>query len=212
MVYYDTGAADTWSAWTTTSSTSTARTYTTDNVWYAWSDSKITATATATTTTTNDTWVTWTTDSTTGRGVRNVQIRQVAPPHFYRPGAEQRAEDRARAARIAVAREEKARKQAEADARANELLMDNLTEQQKEDVVRDGFFFVPSKRPDRQYRIRKGRVGNVDVMEKGRVLHRLCAHPDVQCPDDDTRLAQKLMLEHMEDAFIGRANVHPARH
>jgi hypothetical protein len=53
-------------------------------------------------------------------------------------------------------------------------------------------------------------VANVDVVCKdGKVLHRLCAHPADFVPNPDTMLAQKLYLEHQEEAFVKIANIHP---
>lgn len=224
--YSTTGTGDTWRGWTDASTTTT--TYT-DRVWSTWTDagtgsSTATTTATttnvweywttgtATTTVTDDVWVTWTTDST--GAVTNVR-RTATPPRPYTPPQRTPEQIRAQEARqeaLRLERVERERKRREAEARANELLLDCLTQEQKGDMERDGFFFVDSKRPGRRYRLRNGRVGNVDVLEGGKVTHRLCAHPAPNVPDGDTRLAQKLMLEHQEDVFLSRANRHPARH
>jgi hypothetical protein len=205
-----------WRSWTTASTTSST-TYQRDDVWMKWADSStVTSTGspvTYTTTDARDVWVSWTTDST--GAVREVRSSQVPVSGGYVTpalSAAQREQREADNERWRLQREERARKREEADTRAAELLMDHLTEEQKGDMQRDGFFFVQSKRPGRKYRLRHGRMGNVDVMEEGRVLHRLCAHPAVDVPNEDTRLAQKLMLEHMEDVFIGKANVHAVRH
>lgn len=103
--------------------------------------------------------------------------------------------------------EEARRKEAVATERANELLHAHLTDAQRSDLARDGFFFVDSLRGNK-YRIRRGRVGNVDAMHQcgEKVSHRLCAHPQLYVPDGDTMLAQKLMLEHNEDEFLRLAN------
>ena len=227
--YASTSTADTWRDWQTVTSTATPTTYdttwptwvtastdattvtrtmsTTEDVWYTWADTS------TTTTVTNDTWVTWTTDST--GEVRDVRRHVGAPQRSYQPPQrtpEQIRAQEARLERARIDREVAARKRQEAITRADELLMGSLSQEQKVDMERDGFFFVDSKRPGRRYRLRNGRSGNVDVMENNTVLHRLCAHPAMQVPDGDTRLAQKLMLEHQEEAFLGRANRFPARH
>jgi hypothetical protein len=112
------------------------------------------------------------------------------------------------AARAATERQRKIddeRKQAK--DRAAQLLDSNLTDAQRSDLKRDGFFFVDSLHGNK-YRIRRGRAGNVDRMKDcgKNVSHRLCAHPMDYIPDSDTMLAQKLLLEHDEDEFLRAAN------
>lgn len=63
------------------------------------------------------------------------------------------------------------------------------------------------------YRIHRGRSGNVALLERkdGREVERYCAHPVASLPDEDTMLAQKLMLQHDRARFLELANVNPAR-
>lgn len=208
-----TGSTAVWETWTSSTTASTTAT-SSDVCWGYWTG---TQTSTAATTTTNDTWYVWVGHDDNGvpqqyvgrsSGTRYMEYeiyggRERKPLHDAHVVARDNEQRR-------IAAEKRRQERKAAEARAEELLHTSLTDAQRSDLKRDGFFFVDSKREGRRYRIRKGRMGNVDVMERGRVLHRLCAHPNVQCPDDDTRLAQKLMLEHMEDRFIGLANVHPA--
>jgi hypothetical protein len=95
-------------------------------------------------------------------------------------------------------------------ARAEKLLLAFLTPEQRRQYREEGAILVPG-RIHPQYRIRKGRVANVEVLDpQGQVLHRLCAHPAPPVPNADTMLAQLLMLNHHEQEFVATANRHPA--
>jgi hypothetical protein len=96
----------------------------------------------------------------------------------------------------------------EAEARAEKLLLESLNAKQTEEYKKDKSFVVHS-RSGMRYRIRHGRVANVDVVcKEGKILHKLCAHPAEYVPNPDTMLAQKLFLEHQEEEFLKVANVH----
>lgn len=88
--------------------------------------------------------------------------------------------------------------------RAEALLRDNLTLEQRRRLDTHKEFFVQSEL-GRLYRIRMGDVGNVDLMYDGTVMQRYCIHPK-GVPVYDTMLAQKLMLEACEDEFLRVAN------
>lgn len=104
--------------------------------------------------------------------------------------------------------QESERKRKEAEARADKLLIENLTLQQRLDFEKTKSFMVKAT-SGKRYRIRCGRMGNVDMINaKGFIEHRLCAHPGVDVPNGDTMLAQKLMLEVDERAFLRIANRH----
>lgn len=100
---------------------------------------------------------------------------------------------------------------AAARERAALLLNEALSEQQRLELADKGHFslrVIDSKtQEERLYRIRRGRSGNVDRVDaSGRVLNKFCIHPIIACPDEDTMLAQKLMLEHDEETFLRTAN------
>lgn len=100
---------------------------------------------------------------------------------------------------------------AAARERAALLLNEALSEQQRLELADKGHFslrVIDSKtQEERLYRIRRGRSGNVDRVDaSGRVLNKFCIHPIIACPDEDTMLAQKLMLEHDEEKFLRTAN------
>ena len=94
-----------------------------------------------------------------------------------------------------------------AQERAKLLLVANLKEDQRRDLDTKRHFIVHSKSGERRYRIRQGRTGNVDLLNAaGAVVAKFCIHPAVLCPDEDTMLAQKLMIETDEDGFLLTAN------
>jgi hypothetical protein len=115
-------------------------------------------------------------------------------------------EERAQAAREVQQRDEAAK------VRAHALLLEHLTPEQRETFKRNGWFIVQGGRSGTRYRIRSGSMaGNVDVLQKERVTHRLCAHvPIGHVPLGDQLLAQKIMLELAEDDFLRKANRHAA--
>jgi hypothetical protein len=108
------------------------------------------------------------------------------------------------------AREAAEREQAKslAEQRAFELLRLALSDEEMRQLDTEKHFEVRGS-SGTVYRIRKGRSANIDVMDNGRVTHRLCFHPQIYCPDYDTMLAQKLLLETDEDAALRMANVLP---
>lgn len=103
--------------------------------------------------------------------------------------------------------------QIQAEVKARDLLLASLTPDQRASLLRERWFVVEGKN-GRRYRVRDlGHVvGNIDVVERDllgheRVLHRLCGHiGDDFVPLSDHLLAQKLMLEADEDAFLRLAN------
>lgn len=187
-----------------------------DRVWTGWHTPTVTSAATSTTawdywctgtssssTTCTSAWTTWCDDETISLASRTPTVSEL-PAQIE---ARQRVWERQRAeyeAQLAKEREERVK----AEARARELLLSVLRHEQREQFERDGHFLVTG-RSGRRYRLRPGRVANVDVIDRaGRVTHRLCAHPAPLIPDCDTLVAQKLMLEHDDEAFTRIANRH----
>jgi hypothetical protein len=107
--------------------------------------------------------------------------------------------------------EERQKKEAEAKQRAEALLRSCLTPQQQEELDRLNHFHLLVG--DRRYRIKRGRSRNIELLdESGRPIKKLCAHPGEYVPDADTMLAQKLMLETDEEAFLKLANHTPVHY
>lgn len=99
------------------------------------------------------------------------------------------------------AKEDEARRQAQQRARA--LLMTNLTPAQRDSLEKNQFFDIDIG--GKLYRIRQGTHGNVRLVENGRETTLFCAQPN-GVPTEDAMLAQKLMLETDEAAFLRVAN------
>lgn len=118
------------------------------------------------------------------------------------------ARENARAAEVAARKAEKE----ESDKRAEALLQAHLSAEQKEQLAREDWFLVDSK-SGKKYRINRGRVANIDVLDENDVVVRsLCVHPRDTVPDADTMLSQSLMLKYDEEDLLKMANVHPINH
>ena len=107
-------------------------------------------------------------------------------------------------ARRAAANREAARN------RARDLLLDHLTEAQRETIRQHGWFVVEGGRSRTPYRIHinRGPAGNIDELDgHGLVRARLCGHiRHTWVPDYDEFLAQMLMLQAEEDEYLRIAN------
>ena len=89
---------------------------------------------------------------------------------------------------------------------AARLLSENLTEQQRRDYELRRYFHVVGGASGRRYRIRHGRVLNVDELgPDGDRVSALCFGPKGGLPTADVMLAQKLALEHFENATLAIA-------
>lgn len=140
-------------------------------------------------------WGTWTTTGVVTIG-NTVQYQDTRT-------AEQRAEEDARHQRML---DESLAKQKAASERARALLLSMLEVHQREQLQRDQYFEVIARHSKRRYRIRQGTHGNVRLLnEQGREVTRYCGQPD-GVPTEDAMLAQKLQIEHDENAFLKAAN------
>jgi hypothetical protein len=80
-----------------------------------------------------------------------------------------------------------------AEARADELLLLFLNEEQKKQYKELGYFETEVN--DTRYRLHRGRAGNVyKIDSKGKPVEQLCIHPKEWLPDSDNVLAQFLAL------------------
>ena len=141
-------------------------------------------------------WIAWSgTDSST---IWSVWIQGTAGA--YTPPSE------AELAQQKAERERRDEERKKADERAEALLLAHLTPDQRETLERMRHFVVQSER-GRVYRLRRGRLANVDEMDKDRVVAQYCIHPSIHnIPEADSLLAQKLMLEMNEEQFLRIAN------
>ena len=179
------------------SSASITTGFTTNDWWFDSCSTASTSTAI---------WTNWnrnyTLSSTTASIVRPNDYRaytpaQAAPPLAYQP-------DRGtlRMQEIETAR-----------SRAEDLLREHLSERQNLELSQKGYFEVCAvnfkEGTRRYYRIRRGRAGNVYLLDgpQGREIKKLCCHPLERVPDADTMLAQKMMIEFNEELFLKTANI-----
>lgn len=128
--------------------------------------------------------------------------------------AQRRMEELERHARQQEAREQQRQRQQalrRAERRALVLLLTALSAEQRAEFRQHGYFHAIGGHTGTRYRIRKGRVGNIDVLHRQRLVHRLCCHPEAACPDYDVMVAQLLHLQDAacEPLFVARANIHP---
>lgn len=92
----------------------------------------------------------------------------------------------------------RARARAGADARAELLLVENLSPPQRLEYAANQSFVVTGRHG--RFCIRRG--GAVDLVGPNGDRLPLCVRPRVRVPDADTMLAQKLMLDANEDGFL----------
>ena len=170
----------------------------------------------------NNTWSNWSTENdtsisngtragwnatVTGITITSNVFRQPEPAPVQTPAqraeATRREQDRQREYR----RQE--RERAAAKLRASKLLMSTLTAEQLTEYKRANEFKLYTN--GRCYLVRQGRAGNVFLLdEQGNRVRKYCAHPIDSVPDEDTMLAQKLLLETDEQAFLQMANASAA--
>ncbi len=100
--------------------------------------------------------------------------------------------------------------QTAAEARAEALLVAQLTPAQYAQLQHEGALDLPSPHiPGRVYRIPRRR-GMVGVYETGRLRWWLCVGPAAWVPDADVVLTHKLMIEGDEPGYLRAANYFPA--
>jgi hypothetical protein len=93
------------------------------------------------------------------------------------------------------------------DLRATQLLKVHLSSEQRQQFERHAYFEVFGGSTGRCYRITRGRVMNVYVLNEQRSWMRcLCFEPRGSLPLGDVMLAQKIALELFEDDVLRIAN------
>jgi hypothetical protein len=167
---------------------------------------------------TNTTWVTWTASTATTYAATNTTWQAwnttTTGTSWATPIPVSTAEQRER-------QEEEWQARARAEERAKETLESLLTQEQIEDLRRTKAFELITQ-SGRRYRIRRGVSGNVRLVEDGREVEALCAHPRTSLHDDagrylgalpseDVMIAQMLALNADEEGFRRIANITPMR-
>lgn len=168
------------------------------NVWTAWNGTGTAASSSSVT----QIWADWQTSA----GTTTLPVYR--PPARREPTPEEIAAIEERQRRWDAEQAERARVQAEADVRARALLLDVLTDEQREEFVATERFRVRgSKGGVYEVRCNSGVSGNVRGRpHMGGRERSYCIHPTNGVPRHDTYLAQKLLLEHDEDEFLRVAN------
>jgi hypothetical protein len=93
-----------------------------------------------------------------------------------------------------------------AERRAEALLVEHLTPEQRDDWERMKTFRVIGSE-GRVYRIRRGIAGNIERYEGERRVEQLCVHINGTYPVADNLLTQKLALEYDEADVRRTANI-----
>jgi hypothetical protein len=98
----------------------------------------------------------------------------------------------------------------ETQHRSVQLLKENLSESQREQYAKRGYFEVIGGQSGKRYRIRRGHQMNVEQLDKnGKRVLLLCFMPDGCLATEDTMLAQKVALELFESDAIKVAHKMP---
>jgi hypothetical protein len=99
-----------------------------------------------------------------------------------------------------------------AHARGTRLLIENLSQAQREQYEKCGYFEVTGGETGKRYRIRKSYQMNVEELgNNGRRMRVLCFIPKGGLVLADVMLAQKLALELFESETLAIANTIPGR-
>ncbi len=145
-----------------------------------------------------------------------VSQQAAAPPPPLTPEQieARRVADEARRERDRVAIAESAERREKVKAaseRARGLLLEHLTEEQRDTFEKNKWFVVEGGKTGTKYRIKDigHTTANIDVLDnKGEYKHRLCCHIRTHVPLADNLLAQKIALQCDEERFVALANVH----
>jgi hypothetical protein len=130
----------------------------------------------------------------------------LTPAEQRRAEVERRCWERA----AAVARRKRGRAHLTAQQKAERILLQHLTPEQRDEYQRLQRFSVIG--PDGHiYRINRGRSGNVQLIEETEEgvigVEQFCIHPIEYVPDEDNMLAQKLLIESDLASFRRIANI-----
>lgn len=94
-----------------------------------------------------------------------------------------------------------------AQARSLRLLDENLSDRQRQQLARKGYFDVVGGQSGHRYRIHNRSALNVEELDDaGSPVVGVCFSPEGYLPTPDIMLAQKLALEVFERQALGVAN------
>lgn len=100
------------------------------------------------------------------------------------------------------------KEQAEAVAKAKELLKDHIGLAAFNTLKKQGYLEIPSKRyPGYIYRVPRESSEMINMVDsQGKLVDSLCVHPQIACPPADRTLARIVLLESNEEYIIDKAN------
>jgi len=90
--------------------------------------------------------------------------------------------------------------------KAETLLLKHLSRQQRLTWINGNYFEFNVG--TRLYRIKRGKVGNVELRDAQGVVATFCCHPANDVPQADIAMSQWMMLLYDEPGFLRLANVH----
>lgn len=197
-----TSTTSTWSSWCTGDAGTTSSTGT---VWNTWvSTAATSATTTEWPSTAANVWKHWAYADAYVSNSR-YSITEIKETEQER---KERIKDEKRIAYNALCRKRrKDAKEKQKEEKARQLLKEVLTEEQDQQLDKDGYFELVSVKSGQRYRINNGRSRNVEkIDENGKVIKTLCFHPREYVHNYDTLVIQKLMLENDEEQVLKIAN------
>lgn len=200
---------DPFNHWVLSNSTNACTISASGGVWDNWVLAGGTG-ATITGSGSTQVWTLWNESITTTGSTATIAfpVRHQSSQRAYnaRISPEERARQEARDAEYRLQADREALERKIAEAKAEVLLTQMLTPQQKEDLKNKRCFYLFSG--GKKYRIDRGRTGNVKLVDdRDQVVESYCIHPNIACPDADTMLAQKLLLETDPETFERVANI-----
>lgn len=215
-----------WDNWTTspTDGTEAYGTVVDNKIWIGWNEGTVASNTVNIHSTSDSTWSSWSNSAeSTNVGSNYVwqfwvdtPISVTVPPRrqLALPRRESAEEREARVQRELLRHQEDQRREEErrtelelARVEASNLLDSILSDIQRQTLEKEDWFLVVGKSGN-IYRIRRGRVGNIDLLSpEGQILRRYCVHPQGHLPNADDLVAQKLHLESNDDHLMEVANV-----
>jgi len=192
------GTSSTWTTWNNSYSTSASTSINcsaSSNVWYTWTCDVGT---TAATTSNTVTWNSWNTQYTYTHTCTERTNEQVEEQRILQ---ERQAQEYAQ-----LEKETKAKEKLKSET-ARQLLREVLSDEQNNQLDKDGYFELTALNSGNKYRVTKGRSRNVKLLDKdNKPIRTLCFHPGEYVHNYDTMAAQKLMLENSEEEVQKVAN------
>jgi hypothetical protein len=178
-----------------------------ENQLSPWNN-RVTCTSTATGTTTVATWVIWTQNTGTTSATCTTPCTTLYTAQTSNIVQQPlTAEEQRRMAEAEEQRKAAMEQRKIADAKAMELLRENLSRKQREALDKHGWFLIEGGKTKKTYRIQGDRyAGNITEIDKGKEVARYCVHADSTIPLGDQLLAQALCLKHDEDYILTKAN------